>query len=163
MSDQTLQEPNNGSTPSTTSPVIGDNRQADGKFGPKNNANPNGRPVGSVSITAAIKKKLEEKFPKKECFCSCHNNLETTKPYCVECKGFHEAQASFAEKKTYLESLVDVIMDGAIERKEQKVGKDIWSYVDGMPKGSFDVGVDREGLAELTEFMKALANPKKEQ
>jgi len=40
--------------------VIGDNRQPDGTFGPGNVANPNGRPKGSLSITAEIKKKLEE-------------------------------------------------------------------------------------------------------
>ena len=39
---------------------IGDNRQPDGTFGPGNVANPNGRPKGSISIVAAIKKKLEE-------------------------------------------------------------------------------------------------------
>lgn len=39
---------------------IGDNRRKDGKFGPGNIANPNGRPKGSVSVVEAIRRKLEE-------------------------------------------------------------------------------------------------------
>lgn len=39
----------------------GFNRQSNGRFGPGNIANPNGRPRGSgISITTEIKKKLEE-------------------------------------------------------------------------------------------------------
>lgn len=40
--------------------IIGDNRQPNGQFGPGNVANPNGRPKGTVSIVAEIKRKLEE-------------------------------------------------------------------------------------------------------
>lgn len=40
--------------------IIGDNRQPDGKFGPGNIANPNGRPKGSFSLVEMIKKKLQE-------------------------------------------------------------------------------------------------------
>jgi hypothetical protein len=39
---------------------IGANRQPDGTFGPGNVANPNGRPVGSVSIMGKIRKIFEE-------------------------------------------------------------------------------------------------------
>lgn len=39
-------------------PVV--NRNADGTFGPGNNANPGGRPKGSFSIMNIIRKKMEE-------------------------------------------------------------------------------------------------------
>jgi hypothetical protein len=39
---------------------IGDNRQPNGQFGAGNIANPNGRPKGTISIVAAIKRKLGE-------------------------------------------------------------------------------------------------------
>ena len=39
---------------------IGDNRQPDGKFGPGNIANPNGRPPGNLSVVEAIKRQLKE-------------------------------------------------------------------------------------------------------
>lgn len=40
--------------------LIGDNRQPDGKFGPGNIANPNGRPPGSLSLVKILKDKLEQ-------------------------------------------------------------------------------------------------------
>jgi hypothetical protein len=164
--EPTTEQPNNGSTTLTPPEETGNNspkRADDGRLLPGTpSLNPNGRPKGSVSITEAIKRKLEEKYPKRECFCNCHNKGETIEPFCIECRGFHEAQLNFAEKKTYLESIVDVVFDNGLIKKDQRTVKDIWAYIDGLPKGSFDVGVDREGLAELTEFMKVLANPKKE-
>jgi len=41
------------------------NRQPDGKFGPGNVANPNGRPKG-ISITEMVREALEEVEPKTE-------------------------------------------------------------------------------------------------
>lgn len=96
--------------------------------------NPAGRPKGP-SITDAIKRKLMDAY---------------TNPL-----------MPLAEKKTHLEAIVEAIMHNALVSRDQKALKDIWSYIDGLPKGSFDVGVDREGLEELTQFMRALANPKK--
>jgi hypothetical protein len=121
----------------TTEPIlIGNNwRDKDGKLLPGHPALPGvGRPKGSVSITEAIKRKLMEEY--------------------------NDPDAPMAQKKLYLEKIIDAIFHNAIKNRDQRALKDIWSYIDGMPKGSMDFGVDRDGLAELTEFMKALANPK---
>ena len=110
--------------------TIGDNRRPDGTFGEGNVANPNGRPKGSLSITAAIKKKLEEEY----------QNLDNPE-----------------EKKTYLEKLIDAIFHNALVVKDSRSLKDIWAYIDGLPKGSFAFDVDKESLAVLTEYFKTLA------
>ena len=40
--------------------TIGDNRQPDGTFGPGNVANPNGRPVGSFSLTEMLRREIQK-------------------------------------------------------------------------------------------------------
>lgn len=116
---------------------------------------------------------LEEKYPVDPCFCDCHKpgakdeDGERTTPNmqsetCPSCEKKHEEIAEERKnQKTYLDKVVAAIFDNGIRKMDSRTLKDIWSYIDGLPKGSFDLGVDREGLAELTEFMKALANPKK--
>ena len=42
------------------SEAIGDNRQKDGRFGPGNCANPDGRPVGSFSLVEILKAELQK-------------------------------------------------------------------------------------------------------
>lgn len=49
-----------GSTNDAIPVLNGDNRQSNGQFGPGNNANPTGRPVGAISIITHIKRKLAE-------------------------------------------------------------------------------------------------------
>jgi hypothetical protein len=112
---------------------IGDNRRPDGTFGPGNVANPNGRPKGSLSITASIKAKLEEQY----------NNLKEPE-----------------ERKTYLEKVIDAIFHNAIEAKDARSLKDIWNYIDGLPKGTLNIGGDKDSLEVLTEFFKLAAKPK---
>lgn len=127
---------NNGSTASTDTSVTSGNkpaRDALGRLLPGNTANPGGRP--SVSITTEIKKALMEVL--------------------------EDPEIPNEEKKTGIQLIIRKIMKNAIVKEDEKMLTKIWSYIDGLPKGSLDVGVDREGLAELTEFMKALANPKK--
>lgn len=161
----------NGSTKPPATTKNGDKRNPDGTFAPGYKGGP-GRPP-SVSITAAVKRMLEEKYPVDPCFCSCHKrgakdsagqpttpNLQSES--CPECDKTHEEIAE--EKKnqrTYLDKIVTALFQNGIRKGDQRALKDIWSYIDGLPKGSFDVGVDREGLAELTEFMKTMANPPK--
>jgi hypothetical protein len=125
----------NNSQTITTPILIGENwRDKDGRLLAGHPALPGvGRPKGSVSITEAIKKKLMEEYL--------------------------DPDAPMAEKKLYLEKIIDAIFHNAIKNRDQRALKNIWAYVDGMPKGSFDMGVDREGLAELTDFMRALAKP----
>ena len=96
--------------------------------------NPNGRPKGSVSITAAIKARLEEVYPGPE---------------------------NMADKKTYLEMIIDSITDNAIKSKDARTLKDIWAYIDGLPKGTMTIDVDKDNLQVLTEFFRETANGKK--
>ncbi len=161
----------NGSTTSEVSMGNGDKRNPDGTFATGHKGGPGRTP--QISITAAIKRKLEEKYPVDPCFCNCHKpnakdeDGEPTTPNsqsesCVVCERTHEEIAEERKnQKTYLDKLVSTIFENSIRKGESKMLKDVWSYIDGLPKGSFDVGVDREGLAELTELMKAMANPKK--
>ncbi len=132
------QQQNNGSITSSEPNLNGNKsplRSDDGKLLPGTPPlNPAGRPKNSVSITEAIKRRLGDIY--------------------------HDPSMPMGDKKSYLESIIDAIMHNALVNRDQKALKDIWNYIDGLPKGSFDVGVDREGLAELTEFMKGLANPK---
>jgi hypothetical protein len=108
-------------------------RNDKGQLLPGQTANPNGRPKGSISITEAIKRKLEEEY----------NDIN--KP---------------EEKKTYLERIIETIFHNAIELKDARTLKDIWSYIDGQPKATIDIGADKDSLAELTEFFKQVANKK---
>jgi len=74
-----------------------------GKPFPKGvSGNPNGRPKGTISITAAIKKRLQE-IPE-------------------------------GQKKTYLELLLTRILSKAIKDGDTNMIKQIWAYIDGMPK-----------------------------
>lgn len=137
MSDTPETPQNNTPVPPAVPPAQpdnnGDNRNPDGTFAKGNPGGP-GRPP--VSITAEIKRVL----------------LET----------YNDPDMPLQEKKTHLAHVIRVIMKNAIQKEDQKTLKDIWSYIDGLPKGSLDLGVDREGLAELTAFMKTMANPDKQ-
>ena len=69
-----------------------------------------GRPKGSgLSITTAIRRKLMELDPK-----------------------------NIKENATYITSLVDVIIESAIENKSEKMIKQIWNYIDGLPKAKVE-------------------------
>lgn len=73
-------------------------------------ANPNGRPKGSVSIVAAIKKKLEEEHP-------------TSTP---------------EQKKLWLDMIVEKIFDAGI-KGEASILKDMIDRVDGKAKETLDL------------------------
>ena len=90
--------------------------------------NPSGRPEGSLSITAAIKAKLEQEYV---------NILDPE------------------DKKTYLTKIIDAIFHNAIELKDARTLKDIWAYIDGLPRGSLGIDVDKENLKQLTDFFRA--------
>jgi hypothetical protein len=82
-------------------------RAENGQLLPGNTANPYGRPKGSLSITAEIKKKLEE-YPE-------------------------------GDKKTYLEQLIQKIMDKAVKEGDTTTQGKIWAYIDGLPKENLEL------------------------
>ncbi len=103
------------------------------KFEKGKSGNPKGRPTGSVSITLAIKRRLEEIYPGKD----------------------------NKEKKTYLEMIVDSALDNAVKKGDQHAINKIWAYVDGQPKATIDIGADKSSLAEMTEFFRVIGKSKK--
>lgn len=108
----------------------GENRNPDGTFKPGISGNPLGKPRGAgISITTAIKRKLEEQYIDP-------NNPEA--------------------KRTYLEKVIDSIFHNALELKDARTLKDIWSYIDGLPKGTLALDVDKENLQQLTDFFRTV-------
>ena len=85
-------------------------RDENGRLLPGGTANPNGRPKGAVSVTEAIKRILQKELP----------------------------EATNEEKRTYLDQIVQKIMDKALSGDE-KMLKNIWNYIDGMPQQSTDI------------------------
>ena len=112
-------------------------RKAGGRpFKKGQSGNPAGRPIGSVSVTEAIKRKLLEVFPEKD-------------------------GTPNKEKRIYLDKLVESIMRNALENGEARTQKDIWNYMDGQPKATIDIGADKDSLSELTEFFRLMGKKKK--
>ena len=108
----------------------------DHQFKPGQSGNPEGMRPGTVSITAAIRRKLEEQYPLKE-------------------------GEDPVVRKTYLDKVVEAILENGIEKKQERSLKDIWSYMDGLPKGELAIDVDKENLAQLTEFFRLASKSKK--
>ncbi|MFA6386371.1 MAG: DUF5681 domain-containing protein [Candidatus Paceibacterota bacterium] len=107
--------------------ITGKNRskQANkGQFQPGTTGNPMGRPKGSLSITQAIKDKLQEVYPGSD----------------------------RKIKKTYLDKIVEGILKNAIEKGDTRSQKDIWAYIDGQPKVELEINkfsvFSREQLIE---------------
>lgn len=106
--------------------------------------NPKGRPPGTVSITAEIKKKMLEIFPEPL--------TEIT-----DDQGKKIIQA----KKTYLEKTIEIIFETALKDKDTRVLTQMWAYMDGHPKATIDIGADKSSLDDLTDFFRLMAAPKK--
>lgn len=64
------------------------------------------------------------------------------------------------QKVSYVEAFVKKLLGQALTDGDQATQKLIMNYVDGLPRQNIDLGVDREGLEELTELLKAMANKK---
>lgn len=77
------------------------------RFKQGQSGNPEGRPKGSVSITSAIRRKLEETNPKT--------------------------------KRQYVDDLVDVMIQRAVNEKDFRVIKEIWNHLDGSPRQTGEI------------------------
>ena len=91
----------------------GENRNPDGTFGPGNNANPKGRPKGSVSIADAIRRELEN--------------------YPIDKDGN-------TSKQNYAELIAKRLLVKALTDKDISAIREIIDRVDGKPRQSVDLG-----------------------
>lgn len=64
-------------------------------------------------------------------------------------------------KDTYENLLIRRVLNKAIQKGDVRMIEILWNYLDGKPRGSIDLGVDKESLGELTEFFRAMAEIKK--
>ena len=68
-------------------------------------------------------------------------------------------EVPFGDQRSYAEKLVMEIVDSAI-KEDPKMRQMIWNYMDGLPKGTMDIGVDKEALNQLTKFFRSMAEVK---
>ena len=64
------------------------------------------------------------------------------------------------QQMSYAEAFVKKILKKAIMDDDGPTQKLLWNYVDGLPKANFGLEVDKESLAELTQFLREVANQK---
>ena len=65
-------------------------------------------------------------------------------------------EVPLGQMKSYGEQVVETIMSNAIVNKDQRALKDIWEYMDGKPSQPVEVDVNKESLATITDFLKAV-------
>ena len=106
--------------------------------------NPKGRAPGSVSITSAIKAKLNQIYKDKQ----------------AKITGDDGKPLTNKEKRTYLQAIIDTIFENALVQKDARTLHQIWAYIDGHPKATIDIGVDKTQLDELTAYFRGVAKPK---
>lgn len=100
--------------------------------------NKKGKQPGSISITTAIRNKLLEVY--------------------IDPKNPEESRKI---RKTYLDKIIESIMHNAVENRDARSLKDVWNYIDGLPKGTLAIDANKEDLAALTDYFKAMGNAKK--
>lgn len=104
------------------------------QFKPGQSGNPAGKPVGTLSLTAIIKKKLNE---------------------------IYDSPTNKEAKKVAIDILAEQIIKNGIDNGSERTQEKIWAYLDGHPKQTVDIGADKESLAELTTMFRAMAKKKK--
>jgi len=63
-------------------------------------------------------------------------------------------------KKTYLELVVDRILQMAIQDKNEQMLKMIANYIDGMPRQPINVSADEDTIKMIADAIKTIANDK---
>ena len=61
------------------------------------------------------------------------------------------------DKRSHAERFVSKIIDQA-NAGDSTAQKLVMNYIEGLPKQTFQVGVDKDSLGELTTFFRAVAN-----
>ena len=65
--------------------------------------------------------------------------------------------------KTFVRELLESMSEEARLEFLKSIDPElVWKMAEGNPESKTDLGIDREGLAELTQFFKALADKKDE-
>lgn len=103
-------------------------RRDDGTFKSGSVPNPDGRPEGSVSIVAALRRKLKEKYP-------------------------DDSDAPNEERRTYLEKIIQTYFDKAIEQGDVRMLKDITDRVDGKAVKTVNANIENDDLAERNQAL----------
>lgn len=62
--------------------------------------------------------------------------------------------------KTYAEQIIEVALENAIVRKDQRAVKDIMEYIDGKPKQPLEIEADKESIDSLTNLLREVATKK---
>lgn len=104
------------------------------KWQPGESGNPDGRPKGSKNFTTLVRDALEE------------------------ITNYKDEQGQI-KTDTYKRLLIKRILNKAIDKGDTRMIELIWNYFDGKPRGSLDVGVDKESLGELTAFFRKIGSP----
>ena len=98
-------------------PVItGENRDDKGKFLPGESGNPDGRPKGALSLTAMLRKALEE-----------------------------IVKSGKGEEKTRAQTLIDMIVEKALTGKDFSTIWNIINRLEGFPRQAIGIGLE-EGV-----------------
>lgn len=70
------------------------------------------------------------------------------------------AEVPLGQVKTWGQQITEKIIEKAIVQGDSVLLKEIWHYMDGMPKQTVAVDADKESLETLTNFMREVANAK---
>lgn len=102
-------------------------------FPPGVSGNPAGKPKGTKNFTTLVREALAKLATDKD-----------GKPM----------------NESYEALLIKRILNKAISEGNPRMIELLWNYLDGKPPQKLDLGVDKESLADLTDFFRAMGQKK---